>query len=296
MKHVVIVTGASGFLGRHVCRRLTERGHDVVGVGRRPLDAYDGIAGYVTDWIVSAEVRLPRGATVIAHLAQSTRFREFPDSASDMFDVNLRSTFGLLEAARKAGVSRFVYVSTGGVYERGRSSPPSAPILAQPELGFYPMTKLASELLVRNYEGVFSTAVLRPFFPFGPGQQSDRLVPRLIESVTLGRPLKLQGENGLTINPIYAADAAEVFTRAIEAQSHLTVDIAGRDEVSLRRLGELIGLAVGREALFEVDRAAASASLLGDWQNMIDCLSFTPSISIEDAIARTVASMSMKPI
>lgn len=296
MKHTIVVTGASGFLGRHVCRVLTARGHSVVGLGHHPLASYAGLACTVADWIVwdmshQDVPRLPSGVKVIAHLAQSARFRDFADGAADMFNVNLRSTFELLEAARKGGAPRFVYVSTGGVYGEGRSAPPEAPVLANPHLGFYPMTKLASELLVNSYEKLFPVAILRPFFPFGPGQQPDRLMPRLIETVIARQRLMLQGEGGLTINPIFVADAAEVVARAVEDKGDLTVDVAGRELVSLRRLGELIGAAVGQEPLFDVDTAQTAVTLVGDCDGMIRRLGYTPAIGLADAIAQTAAAI-----
>lgn len=295
MTRVVAVTGASGFLGRHVCKIITRRGQRVIGVGRSvavPAELHDVITEWTAwDMTKPGPPSLPAGVDTIVHLAQSSLYRAFPEGARDMFDVNMRSTFELLETARLNGVSRFVYASSGGVYGGDRPASAEQSILARPQLGFYLMTKLASELFAKTYDKLLSVSILRLFFPFGPGQQADRLIPRLIQNVVTRQTLKLQGEQGLTINPIFVSDAAEAIARAVDSDSALTMDIAGREVISLRRLGDMIGMALRQEPMFEINLDQTSPSLLGDSRSMIDRLDYTPAVGLDDGIALTVADL-----
>ena len=163
----LLVSGASGLLGRHLLGEIAEK-HEVVALTRRetPPDT-PGV-----DW-VRQDLRdplelgaLPGRIDGVVHLAQSERYRDFPEGAEDIFGVNVHSTFRLLEYARAAGAGRFVLASTGGVY-----APRATPIdegapLATP--GPYFRSKRMAELLVDDYSEILSGAVLRFFFIYGP--------------------------------------------------------------------------------------------------------------------------------
>ena len=132
----VLVTGATGFLGRHVLPVLAER-HKVVAMARRPVEGFETVVADLTD-----EFELPAGLDAVVHLAQSRRYREWPEGAADMYAVNVHATFRLLA---RAGAGRFVYASTGGIY-----APSPAPLREDDPVapsGFYPRSKLAAEVL-----------------------------------------------------------------------------------------------------------------------------------------------------
>jgi len=214
----ILVTGAGGFIGRSLCRAMAMRGDEVFAVLHRPV-ALSGVTPIVLDLAAPLDrARLPTRLDAIVHLAQSARFREFPGGARDMFEVNLRSTCELLEFAREAGVRHYVYASSGGIYGQGaRDFSDAEPVVMSEPLGFYLSTKLSAEILVENYTDLFATATLRIFFAYGPGQQADRLIPRLLDNVRHGRPITLDGEHGLAINPIFVDDVVEhLDLRAIE--------------------------------------------------------------------------------
>jgi len=112
----ILVTGGTGFIGRHLIAELRKR-HEIVALTRSepPEDVLDGV-----DWR-EQDLRDPlRGfpdrVDGIVHLAQSPRYKEFPDGAEDVYAVNVQSTFRLLEWARTASASSFILVSTGGLY------------------------------------------------------------------------------------------------------------------------------------------------------------------------------------
>src|SRR5262249_49632632 len=162
---------------------------------------------------------LPGRADAVFSLAQARRFREFPEMAEETFAVNVQATLTLLQWALSSGVERFIQVSSGGVYGSGRQSSllcETDPLAMHSPIGFYLGTKLCSEVIFQNYSHFFRSAVtLRPFFIYGPGQRKDMFVARLIESIRTGARVRLQGENGLRMNPIFVEDAAAATARAL---------------------------------------------------------------------------------
>src|ERR1700688_1883265 len=111
----ILVTGATGFLGRHLLPLMN--GHEIFALARHP--ASSSMDGPWVNWIeadLSREVdvhRLPSKMDAIIHLAQSSRFRDFPGGAGDVFAVNVAAPSALMQWAVTAGVSRAVFASTG---------------------------------------------------------------------------------------------------------------------------------------------------------------------------------------
>jgi len=180
----------------------------------------------------------------------------------------------LLDYARSRGVKRFVFGSSGGLNEE-------APVAAG-NLGFYLGTKLCSEVLVRNYAPLMSTVVLRFFFVYGAGQKSGMLVPRLVRSVREGTLVTLQGAEGVRLNPTYVSDAAESIARALDLEGSHTINVAGPEELSLRRMCELIGTALGRAPLFE-PQPGEPRHLVGDTTKMRALLA-APRVRFADGL------------
>lgn len=177
----ILVTGAAGFVGSHLLDRL-EEGNELFPLVRTAQDAD-------REWIVQdlSEpldiARLPKRIDAVIHLAQSRRYREFPNGAEDMYAINVHSTFHLLEYARKAGAQSFLLASTGGIY--GYSYEALVETSPANPLNFYLTSKHVAESLVGNYQAFFRTVVFRFFFAYGPGQEG-MVVPTLLEKVRKG--------------------------------------------------------------------------------------------------------------
>jgi UDP-glucose 4-epimerase len=287
----ILVTGGGGFVGRQLCGALSRRGDQVIALCR-PGSGIEisGVTCRECD-LADAELKeLLSGLDdihTIVHLAQSNRFREFPAGARDMFDVNLRATFQLLEFSRLSGVNRFIYASSGGIYGRGSESfSDQAPVTVKDSLGFYLSTKLAAEILVGNYSPLFSTATLRVFFAYGPTQQRDRLIPRLMDNVINGRPITLEGDSGLAINPIFIDDMIEILLRVIDAKAAMKLNVAGAQAITLRDMGLELGKIVGRAPKFIVQSADRSPMLVGDTSGLYENLKFRPSVDFPEGARR----------
>lgn len=240
---VILVTGADGLLGRRVVEYASKYSKICAVVHAQPkkpiLDVDYLVVDLSKDW--NPDV-LPKKVSSIIHLAQSSNFRDFPDSALDVFGVNVATTARLLDYARKADVQSFVYASSGGVYGNGSEAfKENASIVPPGQLGYYLGSKACGEILVQSYASIFQVVILRPFFMYGPGQNRSMLIPRLMDSVATGKHVTLQGTHGLRINPVHVDDAAQAVLAALKLKASATFNIAGPDVISIREICEGMG-------------------------------------------------------
>lgn len=253
----IVVTGGSGLLGSHLLPLL--KGRQVTVFNRDDFDLSgqpDGSA-------------LPEKVDAVVCLAQSRRFREFPDGATDIFSVNTAQVLGMLDYARRAGAKSFVFTSSGGVYGSGdHPFTEEDPLAPAGELGFYLTTKLCAEAVVREFAPFMNIAVLRPFFIYGAGQLRSMLMPRLVDKVRAGRPVQLQGQEGIKINPIHALDAALAVKAAMGLQGLEIVNVAGPEVLTLRRICEIIGRRLGIEPVFDANLSVQPHHIIGGTAKM----------------------------
>lgn len=287
----ILVTGSSGLLGLSACRALGDAGADVIGVVRPDSNSEAGpwsaLCADLADpnWTSDA---LPEQIDVVIHLAQSRRFRDFPDGAADVFGVNVHATARLLNYAVRVGATHFVYASSGGLYRRGRAPlTENAPLDPPSDLGFYLGSKAAAEILVQSYAALLKVVILRPFFIYGPGQRRDMLIPRIFDSVKNGRAVQLDGEDGLSINPIHVKDAAAAVVRATTLQQGAVINIAGPETLTIREIAVAFGEHLGTAPIFE-RTGQPSRSLLGSIDLMSELL-HQPQRRLRDFIGDVAA-------
>ena len=279
----ILITGSTGLVGEVLFEELKcNTFYNTYGISRSSENEINSIKLDLSqDW--STEI-LPKKIDIIIHLVQSEKFRDFPDSAKEVFDVNTNSTLKLLDYARKVGVKKFIYASSGGVYgnsDYGFSEDSS--ITIRNDIGFYQSTKLCSELLVNNYSAFFDVDILRFFFVYGEKQRRDMLIPRLVDSVRDGKKIILQGDEGIKINPVYVEDAVNAIMEIIKKEGSFIVNIGGAEIITIKSLCELVGNQLGKAPVFEFQKGDVK-SLIGDISKMKAL--YQPVITLSNGIAR----------
>jgi UDP-glucose 4-epimerase len=283
----ILVTGATGFLGSRLIARLTHD-HEVWALTRHnPPDDGPHLYWLRQDLAVDVwDVALPSQIDAVVHLAQSPNFRNFPDSAREIYAVAAGATMRLLDWSVRAGARHFIVASTGGLYGSSdaavRESDPVPEMRNQ--LGFYFAAKRASELLAGQYAGELNVIILRCFYVYGSGQAPQMLMPRLLANVRTGQPVLLQGEDGIRINPIHVDDAVMAVERSLRLGESRLFNIAGPEIASLRDIARLIGQQIGREPVFSVDATVPPNHLIADIRRMSAALG-TPRIGVAAGIA-----------
>jgi UDP-glucose 4-epimerase len=243
----ILITGATGLLGWPLAQRLAKT-HEIWAVSRAGLSEHDTLHAIPHDFADRLDFRsFPRQIDVIIHLAQSNHYKDFPARALDIFDVNVRATLALLDYAKAAGARQFIFASSGGVYGTSSSALSEDHALADVSgLDFYLKTKYFGEQLIASFSNSFDTAILRLFFVYGPGQKRVMLIPRLFEQIRRGEPVMLMGADGAIINPIYVDDAVSLVAGTVGLPGHRLFNVAGREQLSIRRIAEIIAAEQGR--------------------------------------------------
>ncbi|QHP69092.1 NAD-dependent epimerase/dehydratase family protein [Bradyrhizobium sp. LCT2] len=188
-KPVVLVTGASGFVGGHVVPALTRQGWSVRRAVRRPTGADDEVVietiGPETDWQAALE-----GVDAVVHLAARVHHKHEEHAVQLYRNVNIAGTLHLAHSAATAGVRQFIFVST--VLVHGRSNEGRAPFSEKDILtprGLYGMSKAAAEAGLRTLarDSAINISVIRPPLVYGAGAKGNFAL--LTRAVSLGLPL-----------------------------------------------------------------------------------------------------------
>jgi nucleoside-diphosphate-sugar epimerase len=190
---MLLVTGANGFVGRHLVATLAARGlalrralRTAVADGSQSGDVVVGEFGPGTDW--SAALAGVDGVVHLAGLAHVDP-RRVPDALATYRRVNVDATLALAEAAQRAGVARFVFVSSVKVNGESSGARPFAVDDAPAPSDPYGTSKLEAETALRARTGAMSLSIVRPPLVYGPGVRANFL--KLIDLVAKGVPLPL---------------------------------------------------------------------------------------------------------
>lgn len=278
----VLITGCNGLIGEALVQRLLKNEtFNLFGIGRSLRSSINVIQlDLGKEW---SDKDLPKKMDIIIHLAQSEKFREFPESSEEIFSVNTLSTIKFLEYGRKAGIKKFIYASSGGIY--GNSDTgflEEHPVTNSTDLGFYLGTKFCSEILALNYTPYFDVDILRFFFVYGKNQNAGMLIPRLVNNVIKGNEIMLSGESGIKMNPIHVSDAADAIKKAIELKGSNKFNISGSEVFTLREICETIGRKIGKQPVFKINNTEPK-NLIGDNTKMRKML-IEPKIKFDTGI------------
>ncbi|KAA5533765.1 NAD(P)-dependent oxidoreductase [Taibaiella lutea] len=276
----ILITGAGGLVGTHLIQ-LLQQDNIIYTISQSIISENNINIDLSKEWDIAL---LPNDIDAIIHLAQSRKFRQFPETATDIFYTNTLSTLKLIDFAHKTGVKKFIYASSGGIYGTGDVAFIESDAITYPQnQGFYLTSKYSSELILDNYANLLDIVQLRFFFVYGNGQDQSMLIPRLVDSVKTGKPIILQGKEGIKINPIHVSDAVKAIKDAIDIKGSHKINIAGPESMTIKRIGELIGRLTQREPNFIYEDDKPVKSILGDIQKMKDVL-HAPTVTVEEGI------------
>jgi nucleoside-diphosphate-sugar epimerase len=244
----VLITGASGFIGTHLINKMMNLDYGIWCLQNSKTIHNSRLNLIPFNLKAFKDSDLPDSIDVIIHLAQSYQYRSFPTGAKDMFAINVESTAKLLTYAVKAGAKKFIFASTGNVYEPYESSSFLENGTLSPT-SYYGASKLAAETLCNAYSNIMDIVNLRLFFPYGP-LQTDKLIPSLIEKIHSGSSITIEGEEGLTLCPTYVEDVIDIIELCITENWSGTFNVASPEIVSLKQISLEIAQAIGKEPNF----------------------------------------------
>ncbi|HEY0475075.1 MAG TPA: NAD-dependent epimerase/dehydratase family protein [Kribbella sp.] len=291
----VLVTGASGFIGRAVVAALREREIPVTAVDREPPDpCWDPGVEVVTGDLADQEVCIAAFETrprAVVHLAALTSVLRSVDAPMRTFAENVTITQVLLELSRGSGVDRFVLASTNAVVGDVGTSTITAELPLRP-LTPYGATKAAGEMLLSAYSGSYglSTAALRFTNVYGPGMShKDSFVPRLMRAALTGTDVHVYGDGRQRRDLVYIDDVVAAVLQTLDTGYDGRAIIGSGQSVSVLELVEAVREVTGSPIPAEhVDAPPGEMpAVVVDVSASAESLGYKPTVSLTDGLSRT---------
>lgn len=297
-----VVTGAAGFIGNAVARRLHRDGVEVVAIDDFSSGTHEEIA--VGFPVIRCDARderalnsvLPQKIDTIVHCAaQSSGEVSFDDPWDDM-TRHVHATIRLLEIARARGVRHFIYTSSMAAYGQCQDLPvlESYPLVP---LSFYGAGKAATENYVRIFtQGNMAFTILRPFSVYGPGQDFTNLRQGMI-SIYLAQLLQtgrvvVKGSLERFRDFVYIDDAVEAYIAVLNSSASFsqTFNLSSGTPTTVREVLDILltEAGFGWEVIEEVPGTPGDQfGMFGDNRSIFQALDWVPTWSL----ARGIRSM-----
>lgn len=307
----ILITGAAGFLGSHLCDRLLADGHDVIGMDNFITGSPDNIAHlaanekfsfYKRD--VSNYIFVPGKVDAILHFASPASPN--PQSKSGYFNLPIQTmkagalgTHNCLGIARTNN-ARFLLASTSEIYGDPEIHPQAEtyPGNVDPvgERAVYDEAKRFAESLTMAYHRFHNvnTSIVRIFNTYGPRMdlEDGRALPNLLKQALLGQPLTVYGDGGQTRSFCYVDDLVDGIVKLLYSDEHMPVNIGNPVEMSILQFAESINRITDNKAgivFQENSRSARDPQMRQpDITRARTILQWEPKVDLDEGIRRTI--------
>lgn len=291
----LLVTGATGFIGRHLVRRLAAEGHTVLSCSRSPTGPAEAAQHVHHDFAWGTLLPQMGPVDAVIHLAGASAVLDAQEDPARVAQVNVQGTLTALLFAREHG-ARFLLASSQRVY---RPSPEALPEDAAKEpRDLYGYTKLAAELYVEmacRLDGV-PAVVTRFFSVYGPGQVISRgtsgVVSILAQRAITGRPMVV-----MTREPkdfVEVSDVVEGITLALAAcrSPAPAYNIAAGSPTTVLELATLLKRVAGSDSTIAEEYADEPGGLVANIDRARRELGYEPRVSLEEGLRTYVSWLS----
>lgn len=301
----VLVTGAEGFIGSHLAEELLAAGADVRAlVHYNPFGRWGWLHDHAGDIeILAGDVRdaervaqVAAGVDVIFHLAALVGIPYSYEAPESYVQTNILGTHNLLQAARRAGVSRYVQTSTSEVYGSALHVPIDEQHPLQPQSP-YSASKIGADMLALSFRHAFElpVAVVRPFNTYGPRQSARAVIPAVLGQIYAGATEIQVGATTPRRDFNYVTDTARGFLAIAECDRALgeVVNIGSGREIAIGDLIDLMIAISGRDvkAVRAPERIRPAGSevdrLQCDNRRALEWAGWRPEVSLEEGLRCT---------
>ncbi len=312
---VVLVTGAAGFIGMHVCERLLDQGHKVIGIDNlndyyavslkqarlARLEGRDGFRFFrldISDRDAMKSLFDDCKPARVIHLAAQAGVRYSLDHPHAYADSNLVGFLNVLEGCRQVKVEHLVFASSSSVYGANRKLPYSEEDSVDHPISLYAATKKANELMAHSYAHLYGIPCtgLRFFTVYGPWGRPDMAYFSFTRDILADKPIRIFNRGDMQRDFTYIDDIVEgvlsIANRpaaADEDEARFKVYNIGNDRpVRLGRFVEVLESAIGKKAIKEMcpmqpgDVQATHADLTEIRRDF----GFEPTTTIEQGLAK----------
>jgi UDP-glucuronate 4-epimerase len=310
MSSRILLTGAAGFIGSHLAERFLARGDEVIGldnfndfydpaIKRRHaelLGASDGftlIDGDIRDRQLLDRVFEQHGPTSVVHLAAMAGVRPSLQDPGLYHDVNCTGTALLLDAARRADCSRFIFGSSSSVYGGNEKVPFHEDDDVSGPVSPYAATKRSNELTCHTFHHLYGMdiACLRFFTVYGPRQRPEMAIHKFVRLLEQGDPLPAFGDGSSERDYTFVDDIMDGVVKAHDRSEGFRIYNLGESTtISLRDLVTAIGRATGQEPQidWQPSQPGDVPVTFADVSRAREELGYAPEVDLEQGLARFV--------
>ena len=318
----ILVTGAAGFIGFHLSRRLLAEGHTVIGLDNlndyydvtlkharlaelQPETAFRFYRQDLTDRACLDRVFAEERPETVVNLAAQAGVRYSLDNPHAYVQSNLVGFVNILEACRHHGVGHLVYASSSSVYGANTKMPFSVEDRVDHPISLYAATKKANELMAHTYSHLFQlpTTGLRFFTVYGPWGRPDMALYLFTKSILEGKPINVFNHGNMRRSFTYVDDVVEGIVRVMRrpAASSNTAPAGGEtpyriyntgssETVALMDFIRLIEAQTGRKAIINSLplQPGDVPDTFADAEDLIRDTGYRPCTPVEEGVARFV--------
>ena len=304
----ILVTGADGFIGSHLTEMLASQGHKV-----KALSMYNSFNywGWLENIeltenieVVSGDIRdlhfcreITKGVDLIYHLAALIGIPYSYQAPESYVDTNIKGTVNICQAANDNKISRIIHTSTSEVYGTAQYVPidEKHPLQAQSP---YSASKIAADAMAMSYFNAFGlpVTIARPFNTYGPRQSARAIIPTIISQLSSGNEEVQLGDLTPTRDFTYVEDTCRGFLALTDSDETVgeTINIGSNSEISIGELFILIKKLMGKDVEVHSDKKRIRPKksevfrLLCDNKKILSLADFSPKISLEEGLKRTI--------
>lgn len=308
MKLRVLVTGAGGFIGSHLCEALIEKGYKVKAFVRyNSLNSWGWLesSSHKEEMeIISGDIRdydrvkdAVKNVDIVFHLAALIGIPYSYISPLAYVKTNIEGTYNILQAARELGVQKVIHTSTSEVYGTAQFVPITEKHPVNPQSP-YAATKAGADHLALSFYRAFNlpVAIIRPFNTYGPRQSARAVIPTIITQLLSGkRKIKL-GSLHPTRDLTYVKDTVEAFVKVAESEKSIDeiINIGLNFEISIGDLAKLIANIMNIEIEIETEKKKQRPEksevrrLWADNRKAKKLLGWSPKYTLEKGLKETI--------
>jgi dTDP-glucose 4,6-dehydratase len=312
----IVITGAAGFLGSHLCDRLLADGHEVIGMDNFITGSPDNIAHlasnekfsfYKRD--VSNYIFVPGKVDAILHFASPASPN--PQSKSGYFNLPIQTmkagalgTHNCLGLAR-AQNARFLLASTSEIYGDPQEHPQAETYPGNVDpigtRAVYDEAKRFAESLTMAYHRSHNvnTGIVRIFNTYGPrlDLEDGRALPNMIKQALLGQPLTVYGDGSQTRSFCYVDDLIDGIVKLLYSNEHYPLNMGNPREMSILQFAEIINKVTGNKAGITFVNARSDRDpqrRRPDITRAKNILGWEPKIDLEEGLRRSIPYFKQK--
>jgi UDP-glucuronate 4-epimerase len=239
-----IVTGSSGFIGYHVCKRLIIDGYTIIGVDDMN-DYYDvnlkiarqkELLALKNFTVINSKIETPglmlrlfeeHKPNILIHLAAQAGVRYSIENPRAYLDSNIIGTFEILEAARNFPPEHLLIASTSSAYGSNKEMPYKENVKADHQMSFYAATKKSSENIAHSYSHLFNlpTTVFRFFTVYGPWGRPDMALFKFTKAIMENKPIEVFNNGNMKRDFTYVEDLVNALSLLIKKAPNNMTDI-----------------------------------------------------------------------